>query len=109
MTNSRTKGKNGELEFSNLLKEDGFDARRGVQYHGGPDSPDVIGLPGIHVEVKRVERLNIHSAMDQSRNESGDDEMPIVAHRKNRTPWLVTMDYKDWIKMYRSWIKEECE
>lgn len=88
-----------------MLKADGFDTRRGVQYHGGPDSPDIVGLPGIHVEVKRVENLNIHNAMDQSRSECGVFEMPIVAHRRNRKPWLVTMDYADWMKMYKSWLE----
>ena len=43
--NSRTKGKRGELELAKALRLYGYDARRGQQYHGGADSPDVIGLP----------------------------------------------------------------
>ena len=30
---SREKGKRGEREFCELLREHGFDARRGQQYH----------------------------------------------------------------------------
>jgi Holliday junction resolvase len=53
---SRTKGKVGEREVAELLRANGFHAaRRGVQYQGGADSPDVIGLPGFHNEVKRTE------------------------------------------------------
>jgi hypothetical protein len=43
---SRRKGKVGEREFAALLREHGFDARRGVQYSGGVDSPDVVIFGG---------------------------------------------------------------
>lgn len=33
--NSRNKGKRGEREFAALLREHGFDARRGQQFAGG--------------------------------------------------------------------------
>ena len=36
---SREKGKRGEREVAGLLRSYGYDARRGVQYHGGEDSP----------------------------------------------------------------------
>lgn len=107
MANSRRKGKEGELEFSKVCREEGFNVHRGVQYHGGPDSPDVTGLPKIHPEVKRVEKLNIDKAMEQARDEAGKGEIPVVFHRKNRKPWLVTMDVHDWFKLYRKWLKEE--
>lgn len=55
--NSRDKGKRGEREFASLLREHGFDARRGQQFAGGADSPDVVSdaLAWLHVEVKRVQ------------------------------------------------------
>ena len=41
--NSRAKGQRGELEFaSELRKLFGISARRGVQFRGGADSPDII-------------------------------------------------------------------
>ena len=99
--NSRAKGKRGELEFAALLRKYGFEARRGVQYSGGPDSPDVVGVPGVHVEVKRVERLYIDDAMEQSVRDAGAD-VPVVAHRRNRRPWLVTMRLDDWVALVRA-------
>lgn len=71
---------------------------------------DCEGLEGIHVEVKRVEALNIDSAMEQAiRDTSNKKEkrLPTVFHRKNRKKWKVTMLLEDWFKLYRSWLKDK--
>lgn len=102
MKNSREKGARGEVELAKVLKLYGYDTRRGQQFHGGPDSPDVIGLPGIHIECKRVEKLNLYDAMAQSKADAGED-VPVVMHRRNRSKWLVTMELKDWMDIYREW------
>jgi Holliday junction resolvase len=60
VVNSKRKGKEGEREFAHLCQTFGFQARRGQQYRGGPDSPDVVGLPFLHVEVKRRERVDLY-------------------------------------------------
>lgn len=98
--NSRTKGKVGELELSHLLQEHGYHTRRGQQYCGANGDADVVGLDGIHIECKRVEKLNIENAMEQAISDAKEDELPAVFHRKNRKPWLVTMTFEDWIKIY---------
>lgn len=103
--NSRTKGKRGELEAAHLLKEHGYDARRSQQYAGINNDADVVGLPGIHLEVKRVEKLNLDNAMQQSIRDAKADEIPVVMHRKNRAEWLVTMTFEEWIKLYKAWEK----
>lgn len=100
MTNSRRKGKDGELEWAKFLREHGYDAHRGQQYKGGGDSPDVTGLPGIHQEVKRVEQFSLYTALDQSKRDAADAEIPIVIHRRNRKPWVVVMDAEDFLTMY---------
>lgn len=102
--NSKRKGKTGELEFSRLCREQGYHCRRTAQYCGNTgDAADVTGLPGIHVEVKRVERLNISEAMGQAIRDARPGEIPIVAHRRDRHPWLVTMRLEDWFELYREW------
>ena len=98
--NSRQKGKRGELEIASKLCEYGFEARRGVQYNGGDGSADVVGLPGLHLEIKRNERLNVYDGMAQAKGDARDDEMPTVMWRKNHCEWLVTMRLEDWIKIY---------
>ena len=99
--NSKQKGARGEREVAALLRSYGYtEAKRGCQYHGGPDSPDVEGLADIHIEVKRVERLNITEAMEQAERDCGG-AIPTVWHRKNKTPWLVTMHLDDFMKLYK--------
>ena len=90
--NSRNKGKVGEREFASLLREHGFDARRGQQFSGSPDSPDVVSdaLAWLHVEVKRVQNLNLTDACVQAEGDCGGKPW-IVAHRRNHAPWLITM------------------
>lgn len=74
----REKGKRGERELSNILKDHGYNCRRGQQYCGTNGDADVVGLPGIHI-------------------------YPAVFHRRNRGSWLVTMRLEDWINLYREW------
>lgn len=98
---SRDKGKRGERELAGILRGYGFDAKRGVQYHGGSDSPDVTGLPGVHIEVKRTEKLSLYDALAQSRADSGPEEMPVVIHRRNDCEWVVIQPLADWIELYK--------
>jgi hypothetical protein len=102
MINSKQKGKTGELEWAKFCHEHGFkEVRRSQQYCGkNQDASDCIGLPNVYQEVKRVEHLNINNAMTTAVQDAGD-KIPIVAHRKNRSPWLVTMQAKDWFKLYK--------
>ena len=104
MINSKQKGKKGELEVANYLKEKGLTARRGQQFQGSPDSPDVIceEWDNIHIEVKRDEHLNIEKAIQQSTKDSNDTDIPIVIHRNNREKWKVTMWLDDFINMNES-------
>lgn len=99
--NSKRKGRNGELEVANMLKKYGYDARRGQQYCGSNGDADVVGLPGIHIEVKRTEKLNINKAMHQAEDDKRYGEIPAVFHRTNVEQWKVTMWASDWIRMYR--------
>jgi len=101
MTNSKQKGKRGELELSSKLKEYGFNTKRSVQYCGANGDADVVGLEGIHIECKRVEHLNIYDAISQAKADAKAGEIPAVFHRKNNCEWLVTMTLESWIKLYK--------
>lgn len=96
--NSREKGCKGERELAKILRDYGYTARRGQQYSGANGDADVVGITGVHIECKRVERLNIHDAMNQSVRDARDGEIPVVMHRKNRTEWLFTQRLEDWLK-----------
>ncbi len=99
--NSCNKGKIGEREFAGYLRSLGFEARRGVQYHGGALSPDVCcaALP-FHVEVKRVERLNLRDAVAQAAGDAHGKPW-LVAHRWNLGPWLVTLRAEAFLALVR--------
>lgn len=90
--NSNQKGKRGEREFAALLKARGFEARRGQQFSGGGDSPDVVhSVPGVHFEVKRTEALQLDKAMKQAADDADGMLVPVIAHKKNRGEWLAIL------------------
>jgi Holliday junction resolvase len=89
--NSRNKGAVGERELAaELNRLFGAKARRGQQY-SGLEGEDVVGLGNIHVECKRVEKLNIYEAIEQAVTDAKSVKIPAVFHRRNNKPWLVTV------------------
>lgn len=93
--NSRDKGKRGEREFAAFLRERGVEARRGQQFSGGDDSPDVVhDIPGVHFEVKRCESGSLYSWLAQAIGDAAG-KMPIVAHRRNNKEWVAILPMAD--------------
>lgn len=104
--NSRAKGCRAERSWAKHCRDEGFEtARRGRQYAGHPDAPDVVcdDLPFLHFEVKAVEKLNLQRAMDKAKDDCGE-KMPVVAHKRNHSEWLVTMRAEDWFKLLREYL-----
>lgn len=93
--NVKRKGTGGERELAEILRRSGIRAYRNDQiFRGGKGNPDVsaevYGLP-LHIEVKRVEKLNVSEAVKQAVNDAEDGSLPVVAHRRNREQWLITL------------------
>ena len=92
---SREKGKRGERECAKVLNAAlGIDTVRRGQQYSGIEGRDLVGIPGLHMEVKRVERLNLQKAYDQAcldscRRSFGD--VPVIFHRTNSSGWLCTV------------------
>ena len=119
--NSREKGARGERELAEFLRAHGYDTRRGQQYSGANGDADVVGLPGIHIECKRVEKTAINDWLEQAVADASiesvvDDKivLPAVFHRQNYNPkkaikgmWKVTMLAEDFLKIYKGWRGEE--
>jgi len=102
--NSKKKGKTGELEFSNKCKEKGYKTERSQQYCGRKaEADDVIGLDGIFIEVKRVQALNLDKTMEKAIEDNVNNKKIIIAHRKDRKKWKVTMELDDWFELYEAW------
>ena len=98
---SQRKGRNGEAEVAHILQAHGIEARPGRSQSYGTE-PDVLGLDGYHLEIKRVEKLNVPAAMRQSMQDSErfQDGTPLLLHRRNREPWLCTMLLDDFLNLY---------
>ena len=102
--NAKRKGSAGERELLHLLEAHGIPAHRNLQqFVGGVDNPDiaatVCGLP-VHLEVKRQERLRLSEAMAQAVRDANGHALPIVAHRSNRQPWLLTVRLEDVLQLW---------
>ena len=99
--NSRAKGKGGELELAKVLRSYGYDARRGQQYSGANGDADVVGVPGLHIECKRVESLNVENALKQAEADAKEGLIPVVMHRKNHEEWKVTLRLSVFMRLYQ--------
>ena len=88
----RQKGKRGERAAAKAVSAAlRVNARRGVQFKGGADSADIeVEIPGVHWEVKFVERESVRTWMAQAQAECGGG-VPVVLHKRSRAEWLVTL------------------
>jgi len=99
--NSKKKGSRGELELVHHLIDRGFDARRGQQFKGTPDSPDIVSemltKAGIHIECKRVEAGNLYNWLEQASEDAGS-AVPVVMHRRSDKRWVAILDLDDFLR-----------
>lgn len=97
--NSRRKGAEGERELARQLEKLGFPAKRGQQFKGGADSPDVVceqlAERGFHLECKRTKDCKMFSPATlaewdaQALADAGATRAAIICHRWNGGKWWV--------------------
>lgn len=97
---SRNKGSRGELEVAKIIND-----RLGLELHRTPNSGafkwhdnlkgDVQGWPGMHLEVKRAERLQIPKWLEQTEDDCPDGSVPLLVFRQSHQPWRVVMRLDD--------------
>ena len=107
--NSCVKGKVGELELVNFLKERGIPARRGQQYEGSSDSPDVVAggiLRNVHLEVKRVQAGSPYKWLEQAATDADICSTPVVVHRRNGKHWIAILDFRDLLNIIQEAHKD---
>ena len=100
MINSRNKGKRGELELVGLLSEYWPECCRNIDQFKD-DKRDVLHTPGVHWQVKRVEKLNIWAALQQAEGEAAEHDVPVVAFRRNRSGWKAALDLHELVALLR--------
>jgi len=98
---SQRKGADGERELAAVLREYGYEIKRGGSMSFG-EVPDLVGLPGVHIEVKRCEQVRLSEWMQQAERDSQHfkDGLPAVFHRRSREGWRVTMNLADFMRLY---------
>ena len=110
--NSKAKGARFERTLAAKFREYGYsDSRRTAQYCGNTgDASDVVGLDGIHIEAKHQERMQLYDWMAQAiRDSEGTGNLPTVFHKKNNATILVTMEFDDWMQLYRAFELDQAE
>ena len=100
---SQRKGRAAEIELARILSGYGYDVQPGRAMSYGA-TPDISGLPGIHIECKRCEQLRPYDWLEQAQRDAVrfGDGLPAVFFRRNRFPWLVVMCLQDWIELYQT-------
>ena len=98
---SQAKGRRAEIELAGLLRERGYDVRPGKPMSFGRE-PDLVGLAGIHCELKRRECVDLSAALLQAEQDAAffGGGLPAVFHRGNRQRWRVTMELDNWLSLY---------
>jgi len=99
---SQRKGRAGELELCRVLSGYGYDVKPGAAVSFG-STPDIVGLPGIHIECKRREQTDMAAALKQASEDAQrfGDGLPVVFTRGNRQRWRVVMALDDFMELYR--------
>lgn len=97
--NSNRKGKGFELQVANILTDViGLEVRRSQQYCGGAGDADIVGIPGLHLECKAVEALNLTEAMTQAASDAREGTLPVVIHKKKWGDIMVTFKLADLVE-----------
>jgi hypothetical protein len=110
--NSRRKGKDGELEACKVLNAYGYNMRRSQQYSGKGTSyaggthdvgdPDIIGdLDGLHIEVKRRNRLDAYGYLSQAARDASNDRIPVVMYRSDNHQWITILSLDSFMDLYQ--------
>ncbi len=100
---SRTKGTRCEQEVATAYRAQGIDAAR-VPNSGGLDTKgDLVGVPGVHVEVKCAGRLSILEWLRQCEAEAPAGATPALHFRQSSrqasTGWYVAVPLDDFIDL----------
>lgn len=98
---SKRKGARGENLVRDLAIQAGFTECLRSFASGATGGGDLIGIPGLSIECKAVEKLNVQKAYDQACAAARPTETPIVAHKRARREWLVTLDLRTFLELYK--------
>lgn len=88
---SRDKGAQFERDVQDLARAHGFTTARRAFASGAQGGADLTGIPGVALECKRQERVNLPAWWRQA-VAAADGDMPVVALRWSRGPALAVLE-----------------
>lgn len=102
---SRDKGARGERAVATEYRLQGIECAR-VPNSGGLDTKgDIVGIPGVHCEVKSAGRLDIAAWMRQCEAEAPEGQVPALhwrlCRRGGSTGWYVNLTLDDFIDLLK--------
>lgn len=104
---SRRKGAKAENDIAKILGARGVEVRR-TPLSGGLDwKADLIDKPGsdtlarlgLHLEVKRQERLALPAWIAQSKRDAPDGFSACVVWRRNNEPWYIALPFDQFLDL----------
>lgn len=95
----RDKGRRGEAEVAAIYREHGLTVR-GLEAGGDHLVASAgAGRIRIHSEVKRQETARPWSWFEQASSEASPGCIPVVAFRRNRSPWLAIVELEELVTL----------
>lgn len=91
--NSRQKGARAEREIAEIMRGYGYaDARRSAQYCGSTgEAADVVGVDGLHIEVKFREQVRDELYIQQAEHDARKGSLPVVLYRRKGEQWKALL------------------
>ena len=101
---ARRKGHDYERLLARKFREvmPGADIRRGLQFRGGHEAPDVE-CPVFWIESKRGKKPNIRAALKQASAGGPKGRIPIAIVRDDRAEATVTFYLDDFLDFVQEW------
>lgn len=103
----RNKGAAAEREIAQILRDHGWAGAR--RTHDGREQAgrgDIANGPqGVHIEIKRQERLNVPAALRQANEDADPLDVPVLIHRPSRHPWMATLPLDELLPLLK--LKEK--
>ena len=99
------KGSDFERQVAGILADElGLKAQR-VLLSGIRGEGDIEGVPGIHLECKRQEQTRLATWFEKEQPKA-DGKPFCLIHKRSREPVFVTMELRDWIRLFREVVAE---
>jgi Holliday junction resolvase len=100
----KRKGDDFERQVASILADElGADIRR-VLLSGPRGEGDVEGIPEVHIECRRRERVRLGQWFEEESHKANGKPFALI-HKRSREPVFVTMSLSDWMRLFREILR----